>query len=219
MKVTCTIAVLAGLAGVASADLAITEIYTGISGADGTVDWIEVTNNSGATVDTGNFWYDDSSADINDGGQLDSIQLGAGQSAIFLISDDDAPNNDVDFASAITEFNSIWSYSGFIGLTNGGGGLGQGSDSANLLDSMNIVLSSAGYDSSGALATLDYILDPSGVSSLDVNGAYESNAFFNEDQGSPNSMVTLIGSPGVVPAPGAVALLGLGGMFCARRRR
>ena len=141
------------------------------------------------------------------------------KSAIFLVSDDDAPNNDVDFLSAIAEFNAIWSYSGLIGLTNGGGGLGQGADSANLLYSMNMVLSTAAYDSSSALASLDYTSGSSVVSTLGVNGAYESMAFFNDNQGLPGDSATLIASPGTVPTPGSAVLLGLGGALCARRRR
>ena len=37
--------------------------------------------------------------------------------------------------------------------------------------------------------------------------------------GLPGDMASLVGSPGSVPTPGALALLGLGGLMGARRRR
>ena len=93
MKNSITLIALAGLASAATADLTVTELFTGLSGEDGTADWIEVTNTGTGTIDTGDFFYDDDSADINDAGQLDSILLGAGQSAIFL--EDDEPSDEV----------------------------------------------------------------------------------------------------------------------------
>ena len=57
------------------------------------------------------------------------------------------------------------------------------------------------------------------MSVLGVNGAFASETFFNDNLGLPNNEATLVGSPGVVPAPGAAALLALGGLVGARRRR
>jgi len=52
-----------------------------------------------------------------------------------------------------------------------------------------------------------------------VNGAYESNAFFNDNLGLPGDQATLIGSVGTVPTPGSAALLLTGGLVGLRRRR
>ena len=55
---------------------------------------------------------------------------------------------------------------------------------------------------------------------LGVDGAYQSAFFFNDSVGQgPDFMISLVGSPGFVPAPGAVALLAMGGLVGARRRR
>ena len=177
MKITSTIAVLAGIAATASANVTITEAFTGLSGEDGTADWFEVTNNTGAAINTADFWYDDDSASFGSAGQLDSIVLGAGESAIFLISDDNVAVDDVNYASAIAEFQAIWSFSGLIGLTNGGGALGQGGDQINLLDAGGsvMVFADVAESLSGALETIDYVSGANSV--LGVNGAYASNAF------------------------------------------
>ena len=223
MNKTIAAAVLAGISGLATAGTAtvmITEAWVGLSGEDGTEDWFEITNMGDTAIDTGMFFYDDDSANVADGGQLDSFMLGAGQSMIFLISDDNSANNDDDFASAIEEFQSIWNYSGLIGLTNGGGGLGQDGDTINLLFGDNSIFASQDVPGalSGGLFTIDFV-NGAAPSTLGVNGAYESNAFFNDNLGLPNDEAILIGSPGAVPTPGALALLGMSGLVGARRRR
>jgi MYXO-CTERM domain-containing protein len=218
MKLASTIVVLAGLATASSASLTVTEAFVGLSGEDGTQDWIEFTNTTNGVVDTGNFWYDDDSADFGDAGRLDSILLGAGESAIFLLGD--AAIDDVTYANAIEEFQAIWSYSGAIGHTNGGGALGQGGDAIVLFDNMGTVISTTVTPESlsGNLETIDYV-NGAAASVLGVNGAYASMAFFNDNLGLPGDSAVLIGSPGIVPAPGALAMLALGGLVGARRRR
>lgn len=224
MNKTLAIATIAGIGAAAQAgvsDVSITEAFVGLSGEDGTQDWFEITNNTNSAIDTASFIYDDDSADPADGGQLDSIMLGAGQSMIFLISDDNEAIDDVTYASAIAEFQAIWNYSGLIGLTNGGGGLGQGGDAINLFlssDNSFVTMAETPGAISGGLSTIDYVNGPM-LSQLGVNGAYESITFFNDNLGLPNDEATLIGSPGSVPTPGAFALLGLGGLMGARRRR
>jgi len=224
MRYAITLATIAFAGSVASADLAITEVYGGMSGEDGTVDWVEVTNTGVSAIDTGSFWYDDESASIADGGQLDSIFLGAGQSAIFLVSDNNQASDDATYASAIQEFNAIWNYSGLIDLTNGGGNLSQNGDGAFILSGTagsEVVESSATFGSGFANlgATIDFVSGSPILSALGVNGAYESNAFFNDNLGLPGDQATLIGSVGTVPTPGSAALLLTGGLVGLRRRR
>ncbi len=224
MRYAITLATIALAGTVASADLSITEVFAGLSGEDGTVDWIEVTNTGLTSIDTGSFYYDDESASIEDGGMLDSLTLGAGESAIFLISDDNEASDDINFISAIAEFNAIWGYSGQIGLTNGGGGLGQGGDAAYLLSGTagsEVIESAAvfGGEFDGFLATMDFTSGTAALSVLGVNGAYESNAFFNDNLGLPGDQATIIGSVGTVPTPASATLIALAGLVSTRRRR
>jgi len=199
----------------AAGDLQITEIYTGISGEDGTADWFELTNLGDMAIDTGDFWYDDQSADINDGGQLDSIVLNPNESAIFLISDND-PQEIVDFVN-------VWGLVTNIGFTNGGGGLGQGGDTVNILDGLNTVVEAQFVDFDGLggfLETVEVLNDTSALSVLGQNGAYESNPFFNDNIGQdPDFMVTLVGSPGLIPEPTSLALVAMGLIATIGRRR
>jgi hypothetical protein len=223
MNKALALAAIAGIGAIAQAgttNVQITEAFVGLSGEDGTQDWFEITNLGAAAIDTSMFWYDDDSASVADGGQLGSFMLGAGESMIFLISDDNGAVDDVAYTSAIEEFQAIWNYSGQIGITNGGGGLGQSGDSIFLLLADNSVVTSQDTPGalSGGLATIDTFGSPM-LSTLGVNGAYESISFFNDNLGVPGDMVSLIGSPGSVPTPGAIALLGLGGLMGARRRR
>ena len=224
MRYAITLATIALAGTVASADLSITEVFAGLSGEDGTVDWIEVTNTGLTSIDTGSFYYDDESASIEDGGMLDSLTLGAGESAIFLISDDNEASDDINFISAIAEFNAIWGYSGQIGLTNGGGGLSQGGDAAYLLSGTagsEVIESAAvfGGEFDGFLATMDFTSGTAALSVLGVNGAYESNGFFNDNLGLPGDQATIIGSVGTVPTPASATLIALAGLVSTRRRR
>jgi hypothetical protein len=208
-------------AGTASAELTVTEAFVGLSGEDGTVDWFELTNTGNSAMDTASLVYDDDSADIADGGQLDSFMLAPGESAVFLISDDNEPSNEDDFTTATGEFDAIWGAGINVGLTNGGGNLGQGGDAINLFSVSDMMLIST-TDTPGALSgnlqTIDFVSGAT-ASVLGVNGAFESNPFFNDNLGLPGNEAILVGSPGVIPAPGAAALLSVAGLAAARRRR
>ncbi len=204
-------------ATMAAIDLQITEAYTGLSGEDGTPDWIEVTNFGDMDADTGNYWYDDNGPNIADGGNLDSFVLGQGESAVFLL--DTAPADDVTYTTAIEEFTAIWGSITNLGHTNGGGNLGQGSDNANLMLGDGTVFDSLEYASGGNLETFENLNDTVQLSVDGVNGAYESAPFFNDNLSLPNDTATLIGSPGVVPEPASILLLCSGAVAVLARRR
>ncbi|MEZ6234344.1 MAG: lamin tail domain-containing protein [Phycisphaerales bacterium] len=214
MKTVVCLAALAAVAGVASAQLSITETYIGIDGEDGTEDWFEVTNVGAAAIDTGNFFYDDVNPTLANAGQLDSFVLNPGESAVFLIASN---------PTTLAQFASVWGAVGNVGLTNGGGGLGQGGDEVNLLDAGGVVVDALIYGAplSSGTFTIERLGGGSPtLSALGVNGAYESNVFTNTTLGTaPNFEWTLVGSPGVVPAPASAALLALGGLVGVRRRR
>lgn len=198
----------AAAASVASAtpNFKLTEAYTGLSGPDGTADWVEVTNFGTSTGDTSTLWYDDESLDIGSAGQLPSFMLAPGESAVFLV-DLDAGTE----ADEVAAFNALWgagiNVAGFVG----GGSLGGGGDTAALLTAGGDVIDTLSYASGGAAATFE---DPSGMgtpvlSQLGVNGAFESAPFANENLNPIDPfLITLVGSPGIaVPEPTALGLV------------
>lgn len=209
-----SIAGIAAISGLASADVYVSEIYSGLSGDDGTSDWFEVTWNGAGTFDTGTLYYEDDSMDPLNAGALDSFILNTGESAVFLIDSG---------AADIADFLNIWGAVSNVGLAAGGGGLGQGGDGVFLYDGnsagANLVTSQSFNDGHNtSLATWEFDgLGGAQYSVVGVNGAYESASFFNDNY--PGEQATLVGSPGAVPAPGVIALLGLGGIFASRRQR
>lgn len=205
---------LVGATGTASADLLITEIYAGVTGEDGTEDWFEVTWTGAGTFDTGTLFYDDESADPTVNAAMSSFILNTGESAIFLIDAGDAE---------VLTFQTVWGSVDNVGFTTGGGGLSQNGDSVFVFDGNTAganEIASVAFDGFSGTATLEFdAAGNSSISQIGVNGAYASNPFFNDNIGGANNEIFLIGSPGAVPTPGAVALLGLGGLLAGRRRR
>lgn len=219
MRIAMTVAMIVAATGTASAQWAVTEVFTGLSGEDGTQDWIEVTWLGAGTGDTGSLIYDDSNPNVGNAGTLDSFVLGTGESAVFLL--DTVAVDDLLFADAITEFEAIWGVTGNIGYTNGGGALGQGSDSANIgVDNAGSfdTIASLSYSAGGQLETTQQLGGTVSLSVLGQDGAFESNPFFNDNLGLPGDTATLVGSPLAIPAPASIALLALGGVIARRQR-
>lgn len=225
MKKALFVAGLAGFAAVATAQVTITEVYVGINGEDGTQDWIEVTNTSASVFDTGTLLFDDVNPSVANAGTLTSFLLNPGESAVFLIGA--AAVDNTTYSNSIDEFLAIWGFNPGdinLGLTNGGGALGQSDDAANIgFDNGGVfqVIDALSYPVAltSSLASIEDTADGLRISVLGENGAFESNAFFNDNNGLPNDLATLVASPGVIPAPASAALLGLGGLVAIRRRR
>ncbi|MEL7473147.1 MAG: hypothetical protein AAGK04_07505 [Planctomycetota bacterium] len=223
-KSICAVA-LAAVAGHSAASLTVTEAYTGLAGEDGTADWFEVTNTGASNIDTGVYLYDDSSADIFEAVALPSLMLAPGESAIILL--EGAASDDVTFpgaTGALDEFDAIWGAGITRGLTIGdGAGLGNGgSDTVNLFLGGSVVESFT-YQTpqAGLLQTIEDGPNAIRNSVLGENGAFESASFFNDNLNLPNDTATLVGSPGFsnIPAPAALAVLGVGALAGVRRRR
>ena len=221
---------LAGLAAAASADitdLRITEMFPGQpTDPNGTSDWFELTNYSANTVSTGGLFSDADSFDPTKDDALDALTLAPGESAVFLVSWED----DFTVASdAIDEFVAFWGLSGSdvqVGVVNGGSGLGGGGDAAAIFAGNTAgaqIVSTAAFVGDVARSTIDYAaVDPSKVFRTPLDSA-PSNAplawAFESVGGAGAGNETVFGSPGAIPTPGAVSVLGLAGLAAARRRR
>ncbi len=219
----CGVVASVAVAATASADLEISEVFIGLAGPDGTEDWVELTNTGISTLNfaAGDLFYDDESASIIDGGALPAFTLDPGESVVVIPGLDPA-----DVAGALSEFDAVWGPGINILTTDGGGGLSQNGDAVFILDSGGSTVDTFAYTDLDALplgfdpaATFD-VAQGGGASVLGVGGAYESNEFFNDNIGTaPDFLVTIIGSPGVIPEPGTLALLGLGAAAMGLRRR
>jgi len=201
----------------------ITETYGGVTGEDGTVDWLEVSNLGVMVGDTGTLLYDDENPSVANAGTLDSFLLSPGESAVFLL--DDQPVDDVTYTTAAAEFQAVWGAVANLGQTNGGGNIGQNGDQLNIgIDDAGdfFVIDTLAFDAAlgGELQTIE---DPTGTAPrLSVpgeNGAYQSAAFFNDNLGAANDLIQLVGSPGVVPEPSSlVCIVGAAVGWLSRRR-
>ncbi len=229
MRTAIATLAIAGLAAAASADitdLRITEVFPGLPGANGTTDWFELTNYSNTTVSTAGLFYDDNSFDATQDDALDALTIAPGESVVFLVSWED---DFVDPADAVAEFFAFWGAAVAnvqVGVVTGGSGLGGGGDAVSIFSGNTAsaqVISTAAYDSEVARTTIDYAaVDPTKVFRTPLDSALSSAplpwAFESEGLAGDNNE-TVFGSPGVIPTPGAVSVLGLAGLAAARRRR
>lgn len=218
---TTAIALLAltTLAGAAHADIVITEVHPSGSG-NGTynADWFEVTNTGGAAVDITGWRVDDSSNAFASALALRLVtSIPAGASVIFIESNASGTNDATVTANFINAWFGGTAPSGFQIGTYGGSGIGLSttSDAVVLFDSGEARVTGVQFGASTTGFSFDNTAGLGGTSApfptlgtlsvAGVNGAYVAGAE--------------TGSPGVVPAPSAIALLAAGGLLIGRRRR
>ena len=207
----------------AQAQIKVTEIWAGgLSGAEATSDWFELTNFGATAVSASGWFYDDDSADPTaDDPILGLTSIAAGESVIVLTSWED---DWATAADAIGDFTAQWNVGGSltgvaIGYVDGGGGLGSSSDAVYVFDSNLIganTIASQGYSTDAEpesfVSQADGSWPSDQLAQVGVLGAYASNF-----PASDGLSVPAIGSPGVVPEPASLALLSLA-LLAIRRR-
>lgn len=217
MKFTkLAIASVAGLCAASAAadfDLQITEMWMGNEpGNNLTEDWVEITNfgdMAWTAATDGNLWFDDISADTDDAVIMDGIaSIAPGETVVFVNGD----------AAGLAEWTALWGAVATlpqVGIHDGSG-LGQGGDGVAIW-----------VGASAAGTPVDFETFPN----ADFNGGQSWDVVLGafSTVGNLSGAVATIGvndegqsaiaSPGTIPAPGSLALLGLGGLAAARRRR
>lgn len=216
-KIVATLgsAALLSAVGTAHAAIIISEVdAAGSAGATTySADWFELTNTGNAAVDITGWRMDDNSNSYNASVALNGVSsIAAGQSVVFIEGD----------ATTAANFKAQWFGAnvpvGFtIGYYSGSGvGLSQTADAVNIFDASvnHTIVANVAFGATSLGRTLDNSAGLNNVtistlSSVGVNGAFTS----------ANGVE--IGSPGVVPLPGALPLMAsaLGLIGGARLRR
>lgn len=205
----------ASVATAAFADIRITEVHaTGNSNTTYQADWFEVTNFGASAVDITGWRMDDNSNSLALSVAIRGLTaLPAGSSVVFLengTSSANDPTLQTNFINAwfggTAPANLLFAFYGGSGV-----GLSSGGDAVNLFNSGGTVVANVSFGLTTAGTTFDNAAGLSGaISQLSVVGV--NNAFQSTAGGE-------VGSPGVIPAPTAGALLALGGLAALRRRR
>lgn len=218
---TLAIAALAAAAGSANADILISEILGSTGGSD--LEFIELVNTGAAPVDISGWSVELWDSDFASLGSSD------GASPYFV------PGGTTLAPGAVFTFSNALSDAGF-------GIIPDAALPANAVEnsSYTAVLADAGSSLIDAVFVSDGDVDdianrggsaisaltvgpdgsflPAGFARTDVSGGFAILEFSNDNRGS---FTLESGTPGVnqIPAPATAALLGLGGLAAARRRR
>jgi predicted extracellular nuclease len=215
MKTAISLAAVlaASFTSFAHASIRITEAMSS-SGSGGTADWIEVTNYGSSAVSLSGWRMDDSSFNPGASVALNGVAtIGAGESVIFVESASGA---------AIASFRTFWGgLSGVqVGFYSGSGvGLSSGGDGVGLFNASNALVTqvSFGAATEGSSFFWGYDLagntDPSYNGLISTVGTIGTQVSFTSS-GNTGSLGTALG----IPAPGALALIGLAGLAARRRR-
>jgi MYXO-CTERM domain-containing protein len=211
----------------ANAYIRITEVMSS-SGTGGTADWFEITNYGNSAVSLTGLRMDDNSYSFAASVALLGLtSLGAGESAIFF--ENTAPSADV------AAFRSFWGgLTGVqVGYYNGSGAgvsFSSGGDAAVIFNATGTEVSlraAFGPATTGSSFYWGYNAGTGGfdASYVGVNNAGLVSPFATigsqvgfQSTGAPTNTGSL-GTAINIPAPGAIALVGVAGLVGSRRRR
>jgi hypothetical protein len=210
-----TASAVAAMSGSAHAYLRITEVMSS-SGTGGTSDWFEVTNYGTSAVDMTGFRMDDNSFSFASSVLLNGVSsVAAGESVVFF--------ENTATTADINAFKAFWGGISAVqvGYYNGSGAgvsFSSGGDGAVVFDAVGTqVTQQAIFGAATTGSSFYFNLPPANTGVVSVVGTIDTQVTF-ATAGSPvntGSLGTAIG----IPAPGALALLGVAGMVSGRRRR
>ena len=213
IQALCAIGAVAAVVSSASAYLRVTEVMSS-SGTGGTNDWFEVTNYGSGAVDITGFRMDDNSFSFANSVLLSGItSIGAGESVIFV----ESTSSTFDTAA----FRTFWGgLSGVqVGFYNGSGAgvsFSSGGDGAVVFNASGTEATARatfGAATTGSSFYFDLAPNTGIVSTVGTIGTQVTFAT-TSSLVNTGSLGTAIG----IPAPGAVALLGVAGLVGGRRR-
>ena len=220
MKTVCGVVLSVSVAGLAEADLVITEVMSNSShpGGSSNGDWWELTNAGSAAVDLEGYYWDDGGPTANDGAVFPAFTLAAGQSLV-IVDEADASAFVADWGGGFTALVGA-DFGGpdtFSGLSSGGDQIELWTADPNVNPGLLPVASAVfGESTDGVSFAWDLSGNALGLSVAGQNGAFVA---FSDGATLGAGPGTDVGSPGVVPEPASLALIGLGGMALLGRRR
>lgn len=210
MKKLLCVAALAVVSGAATASMGqirITEFL--YSGDDG--EFIEIANIGNAAIDLTGWSYDDNSRTAGSFSLTAFGILAPGEAAII---------SELDAAT----FRSNWSLSASIKVIGGNNQNIGRSDEINIYDASSALVDRLTYNDAGVGNVAGPRAQDISVNTTAANlGANNYSLWFfsavGDNLGSYTALTSSIGNPGIIPTPGAIALLGMGGLMIGRRRR
>ena len=199
----------------ALADLRITEVMSSSSSASPTPDWFEVTNYGPSAVSLSDWRMDDGSFNLAAAVALSGISsIGAGESVVFIES---------AAGSGIAAFRANWGgLSGIqVGYYSGSGvGLSSSVDGVGIFSGAGTLVTQVSFGAATGGSSFFWGYGPGGVVNPSYNGLVSTVGAIGGQVAytASNGDVGSIGTAIAIPAPGAIALVGLVAIRGRRRR-